>query len=184
MPPVICNGNGNDRRYIEQLMSKWYDDRGGGQNHSPSVNIPTSLDANAALPYGGVCSTERPEAVNVRCRIGGRVKLGKCGSTCRNVAGGISAVKAAARGASQLCEAWLGVRTIAEEAASSRGDGGMDVIELREKRGVGWGREGRRTNAARAVPAAPDFVKTHDPALPHHAFPGACALKDACELTR
>ena len=100
MTTVICNGNDNDRRYREQLMSKWYDDRGGGQNHSPSVNIPTSLDANAALPYGGVWSTERPEAANVRTRIGGSVKLGRWGRTWRNVAGGMSA---AAERESQPC---------------------------------------------------------------------------------
>ena len=72
----------------------WYDGAAAGArgaNHPPSVRRPTSLDANAALPYGGVWSTERPEAANVRTRIGGSVKLGRWGRTWRNVAGGMSA---------------------------------------------------------------------------------------------
>ena len=59
--------------------------------YTPSESNPTSLDANVALPYGGVCRTARPDAANVRIRIGGNVNDGKRGRTWRNVAGGISA---------------------------------------------------------------------------------------------
>ena len=63
----------------------------GRMRDARSVIVLTSLEANAALPYGGVWSTESPDAANVRMRIGGSVKLGKWGNTWRKVAGGMSA---------------------------------------------------------------------------------------------
>lgn len=50
-------------------------------------------DANAAFVYGGVCSTDKLDDPNVRIWMVGEVHPGRCGSTCKNVAGGINATQ-------------------------------------------------------------------------------------------
>ena len=46
----------------------------------------------ASREYGGVWRTWSPE-LNFRCWIGGLVHLGRIGKTCKNVEGGMRAVK-------------------------------------------------------------------------------------------
>lgn len=109
---------------------------------APNDSAPTSRAANAARVYGGACRTDRPDAANVRMRMGGSVYCGSCGTTWRSVDGGMSAAHAAARNTKMrqqaTCTRWAGLP---------------------------------RTDAPRAIPPAPDLVQPDDPAPAHQPLP-------------